>query len=176
MSNNEYFFTPSFEGKREHSILDVPEPEPAAPRGRETKRKRQDREKEEEEKEKALIVVVGYECKLFRDDDTAAAVNSGKFLVPWMGDEGLMIDRYDVRALLDDRKLFKKSKAKQKLPTKEELEEEAALDYERYFDLEHYEEGLEKGNALYSIILVGGPPSDCCFITSLYFFPHPRGG
>jgi hypothetical protein len=65
---------------------------------------------QEEEKEKAAIVVVGYESKMFRDDETAAKVNEGKFLVPWMGDKSLMIDRYDVRLLLDDRKAFKKVK------------------------------------------------------------------
>jgi hypothetical protein len=170
---SEYFFTSSFDVKREHNILDVPDPEPSsshAPR-RETKRKRQEREKEEEEKEKALLAVVGYECKLFRDDETAAAVNGGRFLVPWMGDESLMIDRYDVRALLDDRKLFKKTKGKQRTITKEELEEEAALDHERYFDLEHYEEELEKGNSpsLHPLTLISLPTTTITQFFTLSF-------
>lgn len=144
----DYFFTPSFhDPKREHNILEAPEPEAPAPRRGETKRKRLEREKEEEEeKELALLAVVGYGSKLFRDDETSKAVNDGKFLVPWMGDAKLMIDRYDVRALLDDRKLFKKLKNRAaRGSSKGELEEEAALDYERYYDLEHYEEALEKG-------------------------------
>lgn len=150
---DDYFFTPSFETKppslREHNILDVqPDvPEPAS-RGRESKRKRQEREREEEEeKERAALIVVGYESKLFRDDETSLSVNQGRFLVPWMGDKSLLMDRYDVRLLLDDRKLFKKDKSKKskRVLSKEEAEEEAMCDYERYFDLEHYEEELEKG-------------------------------
>lgn len=150
----DYFFTPSFETQppavREHNILDVPPEEPPepVPRGRESKRKRQEREREEEEeKERAALIIVGYESKLFRDNETAAAVNTGKFLVPWMGDKSLMIDRYDVRLLLDDRKLFKKNKEKirKTVLSKEEAEEEAMCDYERYYDLEHHEDELEKG-------------------------------
>lgn len=38
---------------------------------------------------------------LFDDDASAAFVNSHAALVPWTGDESLLIDRYDVRHLLD---------------------------------------------------------------------------
>ena len=40
------------------------------------------------------ILVFGYECKFFRDNETANKVNSGGTLIPWMGNKDLMIDRY----------------------------------------------------------------------------------
>lgn len=39
------------------------------------------------------ILVFGYQCKFFRDDEVARKVNSGGTLIPWMGDKDLMIDR-----------------------------------------------------------------------------------
>ena len=40
------------------------------------------------------LLVFGYECKFFKDDITAQNVNSGKTLIPWMGNSDLMIDRF----------------------------------------------------------------------------------
>lgn len=39
------------------------------------------------------LFVFGYACKLFRDDEQARMVDSGKYMIPWMGDEKLLIDR-----------------------------------------------------------------------------------
>lgn len=51
-------------------------------------------EKLQEEKEKYEdLLVFGYQCKMFRDDEKAQMIEAGHFLVPWNGDEKLLIDR-----------------------------------------------------------------------------------
>jgi len=45
-----------------------------------------------EEKHQDLLVF-GYHCKLFRDDDRAMSIDNGDHLIPWMGDASLKIDR-----------------------------------------------------------------------------------
>ena len=40
------------------------------------------------------IIVIGYHSKLFRDDAMAQYIEDGKHLIPWMGDESLLIDRW----------------------------------------------------------------------------------
>ncbi|GLH11240.1 Protein suppressor of white apricot [Gryllus bimaculatus] len=59
------------------------------------------RKKENDEEE---LLVFGYSCKLFRDDEKALYIDQGKHLIPWMGDEALKIDRYDGRGALYDLK------------------------------------------------------------------------
>lgn len=49
-------------------------------------REKVDREPEE-------LFVFGYACKLFRDDEKARYIEDGRHLIPWMGDDRLMIDR-----------------------------------------------------------------------------------
>lgn len=39
------------------------------------------------------LLVFGYACKIFRDDDKAREIDQGKHLIPWMGDSSLKIDR-----------------------------------------------------------------------------------
>uniref|UniRef100_A0A8C7XJ38 Suppressor of white apricot N-terminal domain-containing protein n=1 Tax=Oryzias sinensis TaxID=183150 RepID=A0A8C7XJ38_9TELE len=50
----------------------------------------------------ADLLVFGYACKLFRDDEKALYHEHGKHLIPWMGDKSIMIDRYDGRGHLHD--------------------------------------------------------------------------
>lgn len=39
------------------------------------------------------LLVFGYACKLFRDDERALYHELGKQLIPWTGDKRIMIDR-----------------------------------------------------------------------------------
>jgi len=39
------------------------------------------------------LLVFGYACKLFRDDEKASSIDQGKLLIPWMGDDSVKIDR-----------------------------------------------------------------------------------
>lgn len=39
------------------------------------------------------LLVFGYACKLFRDDEKALKQEQGRHLIPWMGDASIMIDR-----------------------------------------------------------------------------------
>jgi hypothetical protein len=52
------------------------------------------------------LLVFGYSCKLFRDDEKALFIDQGKHLIPWMGDDSLKIDRYDGRGALYDLKQY----------------------------------------------------------------------
>lgn len=47
----------------------------------------------EKKKEQEELLVFGYACKLFPYDEKAALIEAEKHLIPWMGDENVMIDR-----------------------------------------------------------------------------------
>ncbi|KAI8818192.1 uncharacterized protein EV422DRAFT_539010 [Fimicolochytrium jonesii] len=55
------------------------------------------------------FLIFGYGCRLFRDDALAGSIERGDMLQAWRGTVGegrVMIDRYDVRNLLDDLSSF----------------------------------------------------------------------
>lgn len=68
--------------------------------------KRQEEAEKSRQDELDELCVVGYACKLFRDDARAREVDRGSLLIPWMGDETLKIDRYDGRGHLHDLREF----------------------------------------------------------------------
>lgn len=39
------------------------------------------------------LLIFGYACKLFRDDEKALYIDQSKHLIPWMGEDSLKIDR-----------------------------------------------------------------------------------
>ena len=41
----------------------------------------------------ADLLVFGYACKVYRDDERALFHEHGKHLIPWMGDKKITIDR-----------------------------------------------------------------------------------
>ncbi|CAF3358969.1 unnamed protein product [Rotaria sp. Silwood1] len=94
-----------------------------------------------EHKEEELIVF-GYSCKLFRDDFSAKAIDRGQSLIPWNGDENVMIDRYDCRGHLSDLTLWdsdlirnKQSNNEENFLNEEEKRIEEECDQERYLEL-----------------------------------------
>nr|CAG8476048.1 14335_t:CDS:2 [Entrophospora candida]CAG8555764.1 2267_t:CDS:2 [Entrophospora candida] len=89
------------------------------------------------------LLVFGYEAKLFRDDDMSQKVNNGDLLIPWRGEieNKILLDRYDVRNLLDDRDQFKK--VTYTLSRKsEEIQQEKLCEEERWADLDSEAEDL----------------------------------
>ncbi|KAL5228831.1 hypothetical protein ABZP36_017096 [Zizania latifolia] len=85
------------------------------------------------------LEIVGQHALLFDDDRTAEVVNSGSSLVPWaaVGAADLLLDRHDVRHLLDrvpPRPRCSYSTALLSAPSPDGVSE-AELDRERFLDL-----------------------------------------
>ncbi|CAB3369997.1 Hypothetical predicted protein [Cloeon dipterum] len=91
------------------------------------------------------LLVFGYSCKLFRDDEKALFVDQGLHLIPWMGDETLKIDRYDGRAALPDLRPFEAQPDMDLIGmTEAERRVETRCDEERYWALHHKEDQDEQ--------------------------------
>ncbi|XP_014467681.1 PREDICTED: splicing factor, suppressor of white-apricot homolog isoform X2 [Dinoponera quadriceps] len=100
------------------------------------------RKKNNDEQPQELLVF-GYSCKLFRDDDKAKMIDQGKHLIPWMGDNTLKIDRYDGRGALGDLRIYEPPTGgfeQRTILTEEELKIEQLCDEERYRSLYHNDE------------------------------------
>ncbi|KAM9820779.1 splicing factor, suppressor of white-apricot homolog [Neosynchiropus ocellatus] len=84
----------------------------------------------------ADLLVFGYACKLFRDDERALYHDQGKHLIPWMGDKRLMIDRYDGRGHLHDLSEYDSGSWNTSYQlSEEEARIETLCDEERYLAL-----------------------------------------
>lgn len=91
--------------------------------------------KGDESDDKAELLVFGYACKLFRDDEKALMIDSESHLIPWMGDETLKIDRYDGRGALYDLASHESQPGMWEQISPEDLEVEELCDNERYRSL-----------------------------------------
>ncbi|XP_050311906.1 protein suppressor of white apricot [Anthonomus grandis grandis] len=94
------------------------------------------------------LLVFGYSCKIFRDNEKALYIDQGKHLIPWMGQDSLKIDRYDCRGALSDLKQYEASREGYDTlrwmglnESEKKLEE--LCDAERYYSLEINEEEEE---------------------------------
>ncbi|XP_068141123.1 protein suppressor of white apricot isoform X2 [Drosophila tropicalis] len=92
------------------------------------------------------LLVFGYACKIFRDDDKARELDHGKQLIPWMGDINLKIDRYDVRGALCDLSTYEAPPGgygnRLEYLSAEEQRAEQLCEEERYLFLYNNEEEL----------------------------------
>ncbi|KAK9532730.1 hypothetical protein VZT92_010103 [Zoarces viviparus] len=84
----------------------------------------------------ADLLVFGYACKLFPDDERALYHEHGKHLIPWMGEKNIMIDRYDGRGHLHDLSEYDSGSWNTSYQlSEEEARIEALCDEERYLAL-----------------------------------------
>jgi hypothetical protein len=88
----------------------------------------------------ASFSVLGAASQLFDDQDAAAYIEAGSHLMPWIGDEDNLVDRYDARLLLSDPGELAGRPSRARAAQEEgggEDEDEALLDEERYRDLDY---------------------------------------
>ncbi|KAL7742555.1 hypothetical protein ACLKA6_004001 [Drosophila palustris] len=92
------------------------------------------------------LLVFGYACKIFRDDEKAREMDQGKQLIPWMGDVNLKIDRYDVRGALCELSTYEAPPGgygnRLEYLSSEEQRAEQLCEEERYLFLYNNEEEL----------------------------------
>ncbi|KAJ3702400.1 hypothetical protein LUZ61_006105 [Rhynchospora tenuis] len=81
----------------------------------------------------ANLSIIGRHALLFDDDAAAEFVNSAAALVPWGADPSLLIDRHDVRHLLD--RVPPRPKPGYVHKSEDEVAEELVVDRERFLDL-----------------------------------------
>lgn len=93
------------------------------------------------------FVVRGLRAPIAENTEAHAAIE--QCLVPWLGDQGNLMDRYDARMLLDDLSAFDSAAATQN-PRSEDTDAGATaeeLEAERYADLDSSREHVLEGKA-----------------------------
>ncbi|KAF9091438.1 hypothetical protein BGX23_005188 [Mortierella sp. AD031] len=93
---------------------------------------------------KGELSAFGYEAMLFQPDSMAEAIEQGQWLITWQGQDpaseyALWLDRYDVRNLLDDQRLYA---GLREIHDEHFLGEPSELNEERFEDLDSDEELL----------------------------------
>jgi len=99
--------------------------------------------KEKEAPDLSSLLVFGYACKLFRDDERALSIERGNSLIPWMGDPSLRIDRYDGRGHLPQLSPFEAGASRVSGDDELEKHEEALVDEERWRSLHEDDSELD---------------------------------
>ena len=95
------------------------------------------------------LLVFGYGCKLFRDDEKALLVDQGHYSVPWMGDQSLQIDRFDARGnltKLENHEALGHELKKEEYMTPDEIKTENICNEERYRAMKIADEAEAKFN------------------------------
>ncbi|RHZ47077.1 hypothetical protein Glove_593g8 [Diversispora epigaea] len=117
--------------------------EVASPSRFKSRKNKHPRKKQRTNSQEYDLLVFGYEAKTFRDDDMSKKVNDGELLISWRGEteNKILLDRYDVRNLLDEREQFRKVSYTMARKN-EEIELEKIIDEERWKDLDSEAEDL----------------------------------
>lgn len=92
----------------------------------------------------AGLTVVGYACRVFRDDATAQWIDSNEHLVRW-GNE--LVDRFDVRCLLDPDAVFARREDAEACEEGLSPKQRERLQRERYKDLLRIEQRSAQAEA-----------------------------
>lgn len=82
------------------------------------------------------LYILGLPATIFDDESIACSLHEERHLLPWMGDEGTRVDRYDARLLLEDLSAFECSTSSSNY--QEEVDPD--LEHERYADLDYSKE------------------------------------
>ena len=93
--------------------------------------------KDKVETDFSSLLVFGYGCKIFRDDQRALSVEAGDHLIPWMGDPSLRIDRYDGRGHLHNLAEYESRPGARLEDDDLERHEEELCEEERWRALHH---------------------------------------
>jgi hypothetical protein len=104
--------------------------------------------------------VRGYACELFRDDQLARWLHDEGHLIPWMGRDELLVDRYDARLLVEEAGVFRKLKSFARGAV-DPPDLEAQLNAERYLSLARPQPPCEPegGNEAAAVAAPGGSTS-----------------